>query len=555
MAGIKELLEDVLKEAEGVSLGIDKNINDYLDTGNLALNKIISDDYFKGYPLGRIVELYGDPSTGKSMLIYQAMANWQKKYEEKAVCILDDTEDVFTEFVARIVGLDGSKVLVVSSETVEDHFETVFLGAKKKQSLVDRILSRNKDFKIIVALDSVAHLSTRHEKEVGLDKSDLSKAKQFLDYIQNARSKSTYKMYRIGIKLFEEYYGKNADEILEERKQDVLSGDFQRTRRFAREMEKFYNWLVKEGYSENTARTNCQGILQFFRFYGFAVALEPHSKISRTTVSSKTWIPSIEDLRKMFKIADLRAKVILSLGLDVAWRVNDFLQIKKNDIDLTKKPPIPIEKITQKQKILSSTFISSETVELLKAYIPTLPKNNDYLFPSKLRPKQPIDSETVNKILKDLTLKAKIKIPKNKRFTFHSLRKRFLSTAYTLGIDSEISKLLVGKSIGSSVETYLYDVKLQDAFKLVRGNLKLSNGTFFLFRRLLALITSMFCIRGKSVSISNPKFSIIGLRQSSASLIKGFEVPFFHFAISSLMLMFLISARFVRSIRKFASLF
>jgi len=178
MAGIKELLEDVLKEAEGVSLGIDKNINDYLDTGNLALNKIISDDYFKGYPLGRIVELYGDPSTGKSMLIYQAMANWQKKYEEKAVCILDDTEDVFTEFVARIVGLDGSKVLVVSSETVEDHFETVFLGAKKKQSLVDRILSRNKDFKIIVALDSVAHLSTRHEKEVGLDKSDLSKAKQ-----------------------------------------------------------------------------------------------------------------------------------------------------------------------------------------------------------------------------------------------------------------------------------------------------------------------------------------------------------------------------------------
>ena len=26
MAGIKELLEDVLKEAEGVSLGIDKNI-------------------------------------------------------------------------------------------------------------------------------------------------------------------------------------------------------------------------------------------------------------------------------------------------------------------------------------------------------------------------------------------------------------------------------------------------------------------------------------------------------------------------------------------------
>lgn len=326
--------------------------------------------------------------------------------------------------------------------------------------------------------DRKATKTLKYHSEKQDNRTDLSKVEQFLDYYRNARSKATYKMYKRGIRLFEEYYQKSADKILEERKQDVLSDDFQRTRRFAREIEKFYNWLVEKGYSENSARTNCQGIMQFFRFYGFPIALEPKSKVSRTTVSTKTWIPSIDDLRKMFNVADLRAKVILSLGLDVAWRVNDFLQIKKSDIDLTKKPPIPIERITEKQKILSSTFVSSETVELLKAYIPTLPKDNDYLFPSKRRPKQPLDEESIYKILRKLARKAKVKIPENKRFTFHSLRKRFLSTCYSLGIDSEISKLLVGKSIGSSTETYLYDVKLQDAFKLVREqNLKLSNGT------------------------------------------------------------------------------
>jgi len=290
-----------------------------------------------------------------------------------------------------------------------------------------------------------------------------SKKQEFLNYYKTAKAKATYKSYKRGLELFEDWYGKDADAILKERKQDVASGDITKIRRFSRELEKFHKWMLEQGYSINSARVNTLGLMQFFRYYGM-----PITDVSFKTVpTTKTFIPSVEQLRKMYAIADLRERVILSLGLDLAWRISDFITLEKQDIpDLSRKAPIPIEKITRKESVISSTFISSETVELLKAYLPTLPKENPYLFPSNRN--KHLDDESVNKILKKLARKAKIKIPQNKRFTFHSLRKRFLSTCYNLGIDSEIAKLMVGKSIGQSMETYLADVKLRDAFIRVR---------------------------------------------------------------------------------------
>lgn len=300
-----------------------------------------------------------------------------------------------------------------------------------------------------------------------------SKKQEFLNYYLEAKSKATYKSYKRGLALFEEYYGKDSDTILEERRQDIASGDITRNKRFSRELEKFHKWMLKEGYSINSARTNTLGILQFFRYYGM-----PISDVTfKTVITTKTFIPSVEQLRRMFQVADLRAKVILSLGLDLSWRISDFNKLKKQDLpDLNQPTPIKFEGITQKEQVISSTFISSETVELLKAYIPTLPKENPYLFPSNRH--KYLDDESVNKILKKLVKKAKIKIPQNKRFTFHSLRKRFLSTCYNNNIESDIAKLLVGKSIGKSMETYLGDVNLKNSFIEVREKqLSLSNGT------------------------------------------------------------------------------
>jgi len=180
----KSIFEEITEEYPDVKLGVGAEVEEWLDTGNYSLNKVISGDFFKGYPLGRIVELYGDPSTGKSLMIYVAMANFQKKFKDHAYVILDDSEDVFTEHIAKMVGMDVNRMILLGSETVEEHFNRLFLGMKGeedkkvKQGLIPYILESDKEARILLALDSVAMLSTVHEQAVLFEKDDMTKAKK-----------------------------------------------------------------------------------------------------------------------------------------------------------------------------------------------------------------------------------------------------------------------------------------------------------------------------------------------------------------------------------------
>jgi len=59
----------------------------------VILNWAISGDPVKGgYPKGKVIELYGDPSTGKSLLALTAISTIQKA---GGVAVLDDVEYAF----------------------------------------------------------------------------------------------------------------------------------------------------------------------------------------------------------------------------------------------------------------------------------------------------------------------------------------------------------------------------------------------------------------------------------------------------------------------------
>lgn len=176
----KDYLEKVVKDFEGVSTGVDTKMDLWVNTGSFALNKAISGSYQKGLPFKRVVDIFGDPSTGKSLLIYHILANVQKM---GGVAILDDTEDAYVKEFGATIGIDNDELILLNSLTVEEHFEKVFLGwkdskGKQKKSLVDLIVEQEPGCPIVVALDSVALLSTRHEQEVKFEKPDMIKAKQ-----------------------------------------------------------------------------------------------------------------------------------------------------------------------------------------------------------------------------------------------------------------------------------------------------------------------------------------------------------------------------------------
>ncbi|MGD0028615.1 MAG: hypothetical protein ABSC91_06725 [Candidatus Bathyarchaeia archaeon] len=208
------------------------------------------------------------------------------------------------------------------------------------------------------------------------------KSSDFLDYVKESKSKGTFKEYKSGLAKFVDWYGKSLDEILAERKQDLASEDATQRKRFVREIEKFHKWLLtpqqdRDKYSINSARTSTLGILQFFRFFEMPITLEKGSSVSQTVETTSDFVPTIEQYRGMFNCADLRGRVILRMALDLGWRISDFLEIKKADIpDLNQETPVAFERVTEKEKVIAKGFLSAETVELLKTYMPTLKAEN-----------------------------------------------------------------------------------------------------------------------------------------------------------------------------------
>jgi len=89
--------------------------------------------------------------------------------------------------------------------------------------------------------------------------------------------------------------------------------------------------IEEQGYAINSARTYTLGILQLFRFYEMTVTISVGSDVSKTVISTKDFVPNPQQLRKMYQVApDLRSKLIMSLGKDLAWRIGDFLSITKD---------------------------------------------------------------------------------------------------------------------------------------------------------------------------------------------------------------------------------
>ena len=291
---------------------------------------------------------------------------------------------------------------------------------------------------------------------------------EFLDTVQNPNTK---KEYRYGIKKFCEFYSKSAEEILDQRKGDLTQKAGEnlieyknRAARFEKEIEKFHSYLQSQGYSTNTSRNLTIGIRQLFRFYQMPVRIRAGSKVTKTVKTSKNFPLRIEDVRKMFEVADLRERVILSMATDLGLRISDFIKIKKNELpSLNQETPISFDTMTNKEEVVAHGFLSKETVDLLKVYLPTLEKKKDnpYMFPSN--GKRHISDEWLNRLLQRLAEKAKIAL-NGKSLTFHCFRKMLLSAAIDSGIGLTAGKKLVGKAIAQSDDTYLTTVNLRKKF-------------------------------------------------------------------------------------------
>ncbi|MCK9369505.1 recombinase RecA [Candidatus Dojkabacteria bacterium] len=139
----KEYGNDAVMDMDGTNSNQFKV--DFVSTGCLSLDRILGG----GLPRGRVIEIFGAPSSGKSVLSIYLMAQVQK-LGGKAVLV--DSEFAFSPDFARKIGLDVSAMKLVQPTTGEEALDIVskFVEA----SAVD-----------IIVIDSVASLVPKAELE------------------------------------------------------------------------------------------------------------------------------------------------------------------------------------------------------------------------------------------------------------------------------------------------------------------------------------------------------------------------------------------------------
>lgn len=159
--GLK-FLEKFKKEAaklDTVGVGI-RTVEEWLSTGNYALNRALSGDYLKGVPLSRITLFAGPSGSGKSFIASNIALQAQK---EGYHVFLIDTENAFDVDYLRKIGVDISEeaLTYMQCSTIEDMnglLSDFFLNYKKEYGKDNPDAPRT-----LIIIDSLAMLSSETE--------------------------------------------------------------------------------------------------------------------------------------------------------------------------------------------------------------------------------------------------------------------------------------------------------------------------------------------------------------------------------------------------------
>ena len=135
------------------------DVTDFVSTGSTTLDLAISNRPNGGIAVGRITELNGLESSGKSLLGSHILAETQKK---GGLAVYIDTESAVSAEFLQAIGIDTDKMLYVHLETIEDIFDTI-------ETIVTKIRESSKDKLVTILVDSLAAASTKVEMDADFD--------------------------------------------------------------------------------------------------------------------------------------------------------------------------------------------------------------------------------------------------------------------------------------------------------------------------------------------------------------------------------------------------
>ena len=151
---VSKFRKDLTKSIQGMSSGFN-DPTDWVSTGSYALNYLISGDFNRGVPLGKVTVFAGESGAGKS---YFAAGNIVKHAQEQGIyVVLIDSENALDQAWLEALGVDcdESKLLKLSMSMIDDVAKTIstFMTDYKAMDEEDRP-------KVLFVIDSLGMLLT-----------------------------------------------------------------------------------------------------------------------------------------------------------------------------------------------------------------------------------------------------------------------------------------------------------------------------------------------------------------------------------------------------------
>jgi recombination protein RecA len=121
---VTKFRKNITKSIDGLGVGFN-DPTDWISTGNYALNYLISGDFYKGIPLGKVTVFAGESGSGKS---YICSGNIIREAQAKDIfVILIDSENALDEAWLKAIGVDTSeeKLLRLGMSMIDDVAKTI----------------------------------------------------------------------------------------------------------------------------------------------------------------------------------------------------------------------------------------------------------------------------------------------------------------------------------------------------------------------------------------------------------------------------------------------
>jgi len=184
---ISKFRKNLTKNITGISTGFN-DPDTWISTGSYGLNFLISGDFYRGVPMGKVTVFAGESGAGKS---YVVSGNIAKAAQDQGIfVVMIDTENALDEKWLLPLGVDTSeeKMLRISASMIDEVAKIVHdFVTEYKATELDK--PKEQRPKILFIIDSIGMLLTPTEVnqfQAGDMKGDMGrKAKQLKAFVSN----------------------------------------------------------------------------------------------------------------------------------------------------------------------------------------------------------------------------------------------------------------------------------------------------------------------------------------------------------------------------------